>query len=135
MLEANSSVYINLAVTLLHFVAGRGPAGLFPHIKGKTITQDCPPPPTSPRVEEDKGRINKRTMTTPTLHLSMVTRPGLMPGNGPLLEDWAIVFKKEWQTKVGGSGTSCIRTPIELGAIGRIVMGQHLYRTVWSCDL
>lgn len=52
----------------------------------------------------------------------MVTRPGLMTGNGPLLEDWAEVFQKEWKTKVSGFGTFCIRQHKKLSAIGRIVM-------------
>lgn len=65
----------------------------------------------------------------------MVTWPGLMAGNRPLLKDWAVVFKKKWQTKVRGLGTLSVGLHKELGAIRRIVMWQHFYRTVRSCDL
>lgn len=74
-------------------------------------------------------------MTTPTLHLCMVTWSGLVPSNRPLLEDWAKVFKEKWQTEVCGLRTSCIRLHKELSTIGRIVMWQHLYWTVWNRDL
>ena len=65
----------------------------------------------------------------------MVTRPGLMTGDRPLLEDWTKVFKKKWQTKVCGFGTVCIGALEELSAIRRIVMRKHLYWTVRSSDL
>ena len=78
---------------------------------------------------------DRRYMTTPTLHLCVVAWSGLVPSNWPLLEDWAEVFEEEWQTEVSGLGTLCIRFHKKLGAIRRIVMWQHLYRTVWSRDL
>ena len=74
-------------------------------------------------------------LTAPTLHLCMVTWPGLVPGNRPFLEDWAEVFKKKWQSEVCGLRTLCIRLHEELSTIGRVVMWQHLYRTVWNRNL
>ena len=42
-------------------------------------------------------RMHARSgLTAPTLHLCMVTWPGLVPSDRPLLEDWAKVFKKKW---------------------------------------
>lgn len=77
----------------------------------------------------------RNVLTTPTLHLCMVTWSGLVSSNRPLLKDWAEVFEEKWQSKVCGLGTVCIRLHKELSTIGRVVMWQHLYRTVWNSDL
>ena len=70
-----------------------------------------------------------------TLHLCMMTWPGFVTGNRPFLENWTKIFQKKWKTKVSGFRTSCIRRPKELCAIRRIVMREHLYWTVWGCNL
>lgn len=74
-------------------------------------------------------------LTTPTLHLCMVTWPGLVPSDRPLLKDRAKVFKKKWQSEVCGLGTFCVRLHKELSTIRRVVMWQHLNGTVWNRNL
>ena len=82
-----------------------------------------------------RGMHARSGLTAPTLHLCMVTWPGLVPSDRPLLEDWAKVFKKKWQSEVCGLGTFCIRYHKELSTIRRVVMWQHLDGTVWNRNL
>ena len=70
-----------------------------------------------------------------TLYLCMMTWPGLVTRNRPFLENWTKIFQKKWKTKVSGFRTSCIRPLKELGAIRRIEMREHLYWTIWGCNL
>lgn len=63
-----------------------------------------------------------------TLHLSMVSRPRLVPNHRPLLELWPIHLQEKGKTKITWRGTVPCAGPKKHGAIGRIVVRQHLYR-------